>query len=117
MDLKSIAKKIELSDEEFDADNYSISETDSKTDLSKTDLLQGLETVTPMQAIQELPSPSVPASDTNLVTDFKEYNGRVVTPSSVSLHVTDHPSTTQLQAQSQTGKTNVVRTSSVCDVL
>lgn len=115
MDLKSIAKKIELSDDEFDADNYSISETDSKTDLSKTDILQGLETVTPMQAIQELPSPSGPPGDVNQVTEFKEYNGRVVTPSAVSLHVADHPS--QLTASSHIStKSNVVRTS-VCDVL
>lgn len=118
MDLKSVAKKIELSDEEFDADNYSISETDSKTDLSKTDLLQGLDTVMPMQAIQELPSPSVPndaSDDIITLTDFKEFNGRVATPSAVSLHVADHPS--QLSAPSQiNSKPNVVRTS-VCDVL
>ena len=114
MDLKSVAKKIELSDEEFDADNYSISETDSKTDLSKTDLLQGIDAVTPMQAIQELPSPSVP-NDVNSLSDYKEFNGRVVTPSAVSLHVADHPS--QLTTPSQiTTKPNVVRTS-VCDVL
>ena len=112
MDLKSVAKKIELSDEEFDADNYSISETDSKTDLSKTDLL---DTVTPMQAIQELPSPSGPNNDTNSLTDFKEFNGRVVTPSAVSLHVAEHPS--QLATPSQiSSKPNVVRTS-ICDVL
>ena len=112
MDLKSVAKKIELSDDEFDADNYSISETDSKTDLSKTDLL---DTVTPMQAIQELPSPSGLNNDTNSLTDFKEFNGRVVTPSAVSLHVAEHPS--QLATPSQiSSKPNVVRTS-ICDVL
>ena len=116
MDLKSVAKKIELSDDEFDAENYSISETDSKTDLSKTDLLQGLDIVTPMQAIQELPSPSVPADDINLLTDFKEYNGRVATPSAVSLHVVDHQLSASSQQISSSSKTNVVRTS-ICDVL
>lgn len=112
MDLKSIAKKIELSDEEFDADNYSISETDSKTDLSKTDLLQGID---PMQVIQELPSPPGANDDIIPLTDFKEFNGRVATPSAVSLHVADQPSSPP--ATSQVGsKPNVVRTS-ICDVL
>ena len=117
MDLKSVAKKIELSDEEFDADNYSISETDSKTDLSKTDLLGGLDTITPMQVIQELPSPSVPSDDIIPLTDFKEFNGRVATPSAVSLHVADSSSQLATSTTAQiSNKPNVVRTS-ICDVL
>ena len=117
MDLKSIAKKIELSDDEFDADNYSISETDSKTDLSKTDLLAGLDSVTPMQVIQELLSPSVPNDDIIPLTDFKEFNGRVATPSTVSLHMADSSSQLAMPVPAQTSnKPNVVRTS-ICDVL
>jgi len=108
MELKSLAKKIELSDDEFDADNYSISETDSKTDLSKTDILQGMDTMVPMQAIQELPSPRLTP-----LSHSKECNGRVLTPSVVSLHVTDHPANAM---QTMTNKGDSIRTR-VCDVL
>ena len=110
MELKSLAKKIELSDDEFDADNYSISETDSKTDLSKTDLLQCLD---PMQAIRELPSPQpTPFAD---ISHSKECNGRVLTPSVVSLHVTDHPANQQ-PMHTMANKNESIRTR-VCDVL